>query len=68
MRYTSIFISIQPQRPGWQEPEPSNVTGMAVAHCILGKFVGVVCHCFPPDMYVLYLHVHYLCKVSEYNI
>ena len=29
------FISIQPQRPGWQEPEPSRVTGMALAHCIL---------------------------------
>ena len=32
----------------WQEPEPSYVTGMALAHCILGKFLGVVCHCFPP--------------------
>jgi len=21
---------------------------MALAHCILGKFLGVVCHCFPP--------------------
>ena len=31
------FISIQPYRPGWQEPEPSHVTGMALAHCILGK-------------------------------
>ena len=44
------FISIQPQRPGWQEPEPSHVTGMALAHCILGKFLGVVCHCFPPPL------------------
>jgi len=32
----------------WQEPEPSHVTGMALAHCILCKFLGVVCHCFPP--------------------
>ena len=41
------FISIQPQRLGWQEPEPSHVTGMALADCILGKFLGVVCmgHC-----------------------
>jgi len=31
-----------------QEPEPSHVTGMALAHCILGKFLGVVFHCFPP--------------------
>jgi len=23
------------------------MTGIALAHCILGKFLGVVCHCFP---------------------
>jgi len=34
----------------WQEPEPSHVTGMALAHYILGKFLGVVCHCFPPPL------------------
>jgi len=34
----------------WQEPEPSHVTGMALAHCILGKYLGVVCHCFPPPL------------------
>ena len=33
-----------------QEPEPSHVTGMALAHCILGKFLGVDCHCFPPPL------------------
>ena len=44
------FFSIQPYRPGWQEPEPSHVTGMALAHCILGKFLVVVCHCFPPPL------------------
>ena len=33
--------------PVWQEPEPSQVTGMALIRCILGKFLGVVCHCFP---------------------
>ena len=32
----------------WQEPEPSQATGMAPIRCILGKFLGVVCHCFPP--------------------
>ena len=31
------------------------MTGMALAHCILGKFLGVVCHCFPP-------HVEYCSK------
>ena len=44
------IISIQLQRPGWEEPEPSHVTGMALAHCILGKFLGLVCHCFPPPL------------------
>ena len=24
--------------------------GVALAHCILGKFLGVVCHCFPPPL------------------
>ena len=24
------------------------MTGMALEHCILGKYLGVVCHCFPP--------------------
>src|SRR5215470_14662329 len=23
---------------------------MALAHCIRGKFLGVVCHCFPPPL------------------
>ena len=23
---------------------------MALAHCILGKYLGVVCHCFPPPL------------------
>ena len=23
---------------------------MALAHCIMGKFLGVVCHCFPPPL------------------
>jgi hypothetical protein len=32
----------------WQEPEPSQANGMALVHCILRKFLGVVCHCLPP--------------------
>ena len=45
-----IIISIQPEGRLWQEPEPSQATGMALAHCILGSFLGVVCHCFPPPL------------------
>ena len=26
------------------------MTGMALAHCIVGKCLGVVCHCFPPPL------------------
>jgi hypothetical protein len=42
---TSVII--QPLGQVWQEPEPIQATGMALAHCILGKFLGVVCHYFP---------------------
>ena len=45
-----IIISIQPEGRFWQEPEPSQATGMALAHCILGSFLGVGCHCFPPHL------------------
>ena len=30
-----IIISIQPEGRFWQEPEPSQATGMALAHCII---------------------------------
>ena len=26
------------------------MTSVALAHCILGKFLGVVCHCFSPPL------------------
>jgi hypothetical protein len=42
-----IIISIQPLDRFWQEPKPSQATGMALARCILGMFWWVVCHCFP---------------------
>jgi len=42
----SLVFSIKGRT--WQEPEPSHVTGMALAHCILGKFLGVVFRCFLP--------------------
>jgi len=44
--FRSLLFSLEGR--AWQEPEPSHVTGMALAHCILGKFLEVVCHCFPP--------------------
>ena len=42
----SLVFSLEGR--AWQEPEPSHVTGMALAHCILDKFLGVVYHCFHP--------------------
>jgi len=44
----SLVFSLEGR--AWQEPEPSHVTGMALAHCILGKFLGVVCQRFPPPL------------------
>ena len=54
-----IIISIQPEGRFWQEPEPSQATGMALVHCILGSFLGVSCHCFPPYIYIfIYLFIY----------
>jgi len=44
----SLVFSLEGR--AWQEPEPNHVTSMALAHCILGKFLGVVCHCFPQPL------------------
>ena len=33
-----------------QRPELSQSTGIALVRCILGKYLGVVCHCFPPPL------------------
>jgi hypothetical protein len=42
-----FIITIQPLGQFGQEPEPGQATDMALVRCILGKFLGVVCHCFP---------------------
>jgi hypothetical protein len=47
MDYFCFIINIQPLGQFGQEPEPSQATGMALVRCILGKLLGVVCHCFP---------------------
>jgi hypothetical protein len=44
--YIYWFIGIQPLGRFSQKTEPSQATGMALARCILGKFLGVVSHCF----------------------
>ena len=60
----SLVFSLR-GRPGWQEPESSHVTGMALAHCIPGKFLGVVCHCFPPPSDVPTIAARCLCVRND---
>ena len=43
-----IIIGIQPLGRSGQRPEFSQETGMVLVRCILGKFLGVAFHCFPP--------------------
>ena len=43
----SVVVGIQPFGRSGQRQELSQATGMALVRCILGKFLGVVCHCFP---------------------
>ena len=57
-----IIIGIRPLGRSGQRPEFSQATGMALVRCILGKFLGVACHClcnktikiFVPDVPLLY--------------
>ena len=49
-KYSIIIIGIQPLGRFGQRPELSQATGMALVHCILGKVLRVVCHCFPPRL------------------
>jgi hypothetical protein len=41
-------MRIQPLGRSGQRPELSQATGIALVRCSLGKFLGVVCHFFPP--------------------
>jgi hypothetical protein len=43
-----ITIGIQPLGRFGQRPELSQATGIALVRCILGKFLEVGCHYFPP--------------------
>jgi hypothetical protein len=50
-QYYYFIISIQPLDRFGQRPELSQATGMALVRRILGKFLGVACHCFPPRFF-----------------
>ena len=43
-----IIIGIQPLGRSRQRSDFSQATGMVLVRCILGKFLGVACHCFSP--------------------
>jgi len=43
-----IITGIQSLGRFGQRPELIQATGTALVRCILGKFLGVVCHCFLP--------------------
>jgi hypothetical protein len=45
-----IIIGIQPLGQSGQRPELSQATGTALVRCILGRFLGVVRHCFLPRL------------------
>ena len=75
----TIIIGIKPLGQFGLEPEPSQVTGMALVRCILGEFLGVVCHCFPPKIKIWNAsrfcvsslgrgHVNLLCIVPIFSI
>jgi len=51
-----IIIVIQPLGRSGQRPEFSQATGMDLVCCILGKFLGAACHCFPPHLDVPTFH------------
>ena len=62
----TIIIIIQPLGQFGQEPEPSQAIGMSLVRCILGKFLGVVCHCFPPfSLYSEKRGPRYLSRYSD---
>ena len=60
-----IIIGIQPLGRFGQRPELSQSTGIALVRCILGKFLGVVCHCFTPRLDVPTFATTYLNDVRD---
>ena len=58
------IVGIQPLGRFGQRSELTQPTGMALVRCILGNFLDVACHCFPPSLDVptfatRYLHVRH---------
>ena len=63
-----IIIGIQPLGRFGQRPELSHATDTALVFCIMGKFLGVVCHCFPPRLDVPTLATRCVLWAGKYGI
>ena len=53
----SLVFSLEGR--AWHDPEPKR-DRYSSGYCILGNFLGVVCHCFPPPLDVPTLAVRCL--------
>ena len=63
--YIHSFISIQPWGRSGRNQSPVMEPMWLLAHCILGKFLGIVCHCFSPSLEVPTFATTCLCVLSN---
>ena len=66
--YMYIFINslvFSPRGRSGRSQSPVMEPIWLLAHCILGKFLGVVCHCFPPPLGVPTFAATCLCVRSD---
>jgi len=63
--FTHSFISIQPWGRSGRNQSPVMEPMWLSAHCILGKFLGIVCHCFSPSLEVPTFATTCLCVLSD---
>jgi len=60
-----LFISIQPWGLSGRNQSPVMEPMWLSAHCILGKFFGIVCYCFSPSLEVPTFATTCLCVPSD---
>jgi len=60
-----VFIHSLVFSPRGRSQSPVMEPIWLLAHCILGKFLGVVCHCFPPPLDVPTFAATCLCVCSD---
>jgi len=62
--YTHSLV-LSPRSRSGRSQSPVMEPIWLLAHCILGKFLGVVCHCFPPPLDAPTFAATYLCVRSD---